>query len=95
MNYTILASVLVIGVCVMDTIVLRTHVLREKNTWVILAIMLVLTAIFDSLIVGRVVTYTLASLSGIYIGIIPVEDFSYTFAAVIITLSIKKKYDHS
>ena len=50
-----------------------------------LLIMVVTTAIFDNVIIGvGLVDYDPANLLGIYIGIAPIEDFSYTLAAVAI-----------
>lgn len=48
-----------------------------------LAVLLVLTAIFDNLIVGLgIVGYDEAKISGVLVGVAPLEDFAYTVAAV-------------
>lgn len=50
-----------------------------------LAILLVLTAVFDNVIVGLgIVAYNTAHLSGIYLGLVPIEDFAYSVAAVLV-----------
>lgn len=50
-----------------------------------LGILLLLTAIFDSFIIeAGIVAYDQAKILGIYIGSAPIEDFFYTFAAVLL-----------
>jgi lycopene cyclase domain-containing protein len=54
--------------------------------WVVCAlVMMVLTVVFDNAIIGAgVVGYNPALLSGVMVGLAPLEDFSYTLAAVLI-----------
>lgn len=50
-----------------------------------LIVLLVFTAVFDNLIIAAgIVAYDPAKISGIMIGIAPVEDFAYTLAAVLV-----------
>lgn len=58
----------------------------SKKWWVLLAVLLVLTAIFDSVLVYfQVVGYDLDKILGVYIGYAPVEDFFYAiFAAIVV-----------
>ena len=51
-----------------------------------LVVVLVLTAIFDNIMIGiGLVAYDAEHLSGIFVGIAPIEDFSYAvFAAVVL-----------
>ncbi|OMH32432.1 lycopene cyclase domain-containing protein [Tersicoccus sp. Bi-70] len=50
-----------------------------------LAVMLVLTVVFDSVIVGvGLVAYDPARISGVYVGRAPVEDLAYTVGAVLV-----------
>ncbi len=52
---------------------------------VTLLVLLVFTAVFDNLIIGAgIVAYDPAKISGIFIGIAPIEDFAYTIAAVLV-----------
>lgn len=52
---------------------------------VTLVIMLVLTVVFDSVIVGvGLVAYDPARISGVYVGRAPVEDLAYTVGAVLV-----------
>ncbi|MDO5635281.1 MAG: lycopene cyclase domain-containing protein [Micrococcus sp.] len=48
-----------------------------------LVLLTVLTAVFDSLIIGfGIVDYTEANISGLRIGLAPIEDFTYPLAGV-------------
>jgi hypothetical protein len=51
--------------------------------------MLLLTAIFDNAIIfSKIVAYDEAKISGILIGIAPIEDFAYTVAAVLVVPTV-------
>jgi lycopene cyclase domain-containing protein len=51
--------------------------------------MLVMTAVFDNLIVGAgIVAYDATKITGIMVGAVPIEDFAYTIAAVAIVPSV-------
>jgi lycopene cyclase domain-containing protein len=50
-----------------------------------LVVMLVLTAIFDNMIIGfGLVDYDPALISGVRIGVAPIEDFAYTVLAMVV-----------
>jgi lycopene cyclase domain-containing protein len=52
-------------------------------------ILLVLTAIFDNVMIGiGLVGYDRALISGVFIGSAPIEDFGYTIAAVVLLPSV-------
>lgn len=58
---------------------------RRRRLGLVLAVALlvVLTAVFDSVIIGLgIVDYTQANISGARIGLAPVEDFLYPLAGV-------------
>jgi lycopene cyclase domain-containing protein len=93
MGYPFLAISIVVFVLVVDLLLLRTCILFKRNTWVVFIILVMVTIIFDSVIVSTIVSYNSQTLSGIFVGRIPVEDFSYTFAAVVLPISIKKYYE--
>lgn len=67
---------------------LRLHRARIKTSralFITLASLLVLTAIFDNVIVGlNIVGYHPDKILGLYIGAAPVEDFFYALLAVIV-----------
>ena len=58
----------------------------QASPWLIAgAVMLSLTAIFDNAIIGSgLVAYDDELISGIRLGVAPVEDFAYTVAALLI-----------
>jgi lycopene cyclase domain-containing protein len=67
--------------------------LVPKNRWQAYLVgmlpMIAVTAIFDNLIVAAgIVAYDPSKISGIMIGIVPIEDFAYTIAAVLIVPSV-------
>jgi lycopene cyclase domain-containing protein len=75
------------------TISLLALLLVQKNRWPAYLVgilpMLVITAVFDNLIVGAgIVDYDPSKISGIMVGIVPIEDFAYTIAAVLIVPSV-------
>ena len=50
-----------------------------------LVVMLMMTAIFDNMIIGfGLVDYDPALISGVRIGVAPIEDFAYTVLAMIV-----------
>lgn len=56
-----------------------------KAFWATLLLLLILTAVFDNLIVGlSIVGYDTAKILQIYIGKAPIEDFMYTILAVVL-----------
>ncbi|GAA1057552.1 hypothetical protein GCM10017608_17320 [Agromyces luteolus] len=58
---------------------------RAIATAVAAAVLLLLTAVFDSLIVGTgIVAYDDAHRSGLAVGLAPVEDFLYPLAGVLL-----------
>lgn len=59
-------------------------------------ILMLMTAVFDQLLTGLpIVEYAQTHISGIKIGSAPIEDFMYTFAAVIGIGSLNKYYEAS
>lgn len=48
------------------------------------AVLLVMTAVFDNIMIGiGLVAYEPSLISGLFIGIAPVEDFAYALAAIV------------
>ena len=60
-------------------------VTREVDLTLVLALVLVMTAIFDNVMIGvGLVGYEESLISGAFIGIAPLEDFAYAVAAVVL-----------
>ncbi len=58
-----------------------------------MALMLLLTAIFDQFLTGLpIVTYTSAHIAGLYIGYVPLEDFLYTVVVVVLIGSLHEHF---
>lgn len=71
-------------VLLVDTLVLKTWVVKRRDFWIVLAIMLGLTLVFDQLLTGiPLVLYDESLISGMRLWHAPIEDFAYTIAAVI------------
>jgi lycopene cyclase domain-containing protein len=61
------------------------------TTPIVLLPMLILTAVFDNLIIlAGIVDYDAPKLMGIYVGVVPIEDFAYTVVAVLLVPAIWK-----
>jgi lycopene cyclase domain-containing protein len=53
------------------------------------AILLIVSAVFDNIMIGiGLVGYNRSLISGVFIGIAPVEDFAYAVAAVVLLPSL-------
>jgi lycopene cyclase domain-containing protein len=66
-----------------------SHLMGVRVRWralgLALIVMLVLTAIFDNMIIGfGLVDYDPELISGVRIGVAPIEDFAYTVVAMIV-----------
>jgi len=83
MRYLLLNSV-VLGVVVFYALMKQSHLFTKK--WAVaLVILLCMTAVFDSLIVGNgIVAYNPNHYLGLFIVKAPIEDFFYTIAALIV-----------
>lgn len=72
---------------------LATWVIKSRfrcfTTPIVLLPMLILTAVFDNLIIlAGIVDYDTTKLMGIYVGVVPIEDFAYTVVAVLLVPAI-------
>ena len=69
--------------------VLTKRAPRWTAVAITLGIVLVLTAVFDNIMIGvGLVGYNEALISGAFVGIAPLEDFAYAVAAVILLPSL-------
>ena len=92
-RYSIFVLIVLIPVIIICLRLLPKKVSRRAilKTGIIL---LLLTAIFDSMIVGLgIVSYNPQYILGIAIGFAPIEDFAYTVAAVLIMVTMWERRD--
>ncbi|MEY4436711.1 MAG: hypothetical protein RL100_175 [Actinomycetota bacterium] len=74
---------------VLLTLFVVLNLFLRKTPWKLVGLTLlatmVLTAIFDNVIVGtEIVAYDATKILGVMIGLAPVEDFAYTIAAALL-----------
>lgn len=69
-------------VLALDTLIFKTFVIRQRKTWIILLVLLMLTLIFNQPLTQFIYGHDAAK-SLLHIGSMPIEDFGYTIAAVI------------
>lgn len=86
MSYLALNAIgLLVAGIVAAVLILRTpRVMRPRPRSVLLTqvVLLLLTALFDNVIIGvGLVDYDPRTLTGIMIGVAPIEDFAYSIAA--------------
>lgn len=86
MTYALLNAVFLAVVLVILLIALRRTALRASVLLGTSAVLLVMTAVFDNIMigVGLLVAYDDDLISGIRIGVAPVEDFAYAIAAALL-----------
>lgn len=84
MAFTYILMNLVFLVCI--TVLFLQYIKKPTKTWwITLAMLILLTAIFDSIIIwAGIVHYDPQKILGIYVGFAPIEDFFYAILAVII-----------
>lgn len=86
MTYTLLNLVFLAAVAL---VALAAVLARRSPDWravgAAAVLLLTLTAIFDNVIIGTgLVDYDDALISGVRIGLAPIEDFAYTVAALVL-----------
>ena len=90
MTYTLLNVVflLVVALVAIAAVVAR-RAPRWRAVGLAAVLLLALTAIFDNLIIGTgLVAYDDFLISGVRIGLAPIEDFAYTVAALVLLPSV-------
>lgn len=98
-TYLILNSIFLIGA--LFVLIIMKGFRWNKAMTGVLVILLITTAIFDSLIVGAgIVAYDESQILGLRIGVAPIEDFFYALLAVILVPSVwrllgKGKHEHT
>ena len=88
MSYTGAVVVGLAGAVALDTVVLRTMLLRRKAFWTAYAICLSFQLVVNGVLTGRhLVTYTPATILGWRLAYAPVEDIAFGFSLVLQTLA--------
>ena len=84
----ILLTVTVLSIFAIYTFLMRKW-LKLKPTMVAASAMLFLTLVFDNLIIASgIVDYDPEKISGIRLGVAPIEDFAYTLVALVLIPSV-------
>lgn len=82
MTYLIMSLILV-AVATVLAVLLRRYWQPRAMAWAGL-VLFAMTAVFDNLIIGTgIVAYEAGKISGVKIGLAPIEDFSYTLAGLL------------
>ncbi len=93
-TYLLMGLPFIALVLLLDTVILKTWVIRRRDTWIIMGIMLLLTLVFDQLLTGLpIVFYDNSKQLGVHLLYAPIEDFMYTFA-VVIGIGANLSYDN-
>lgn len=90
MTYTLLniAFLAVVALVAIAAVVAR-RAPRWRAVGLAAVLLITLTAIFDNVIIGTgLVAYDDALISGVRIGVAPIEDFAYTVAALVLLPSL-------
>ena len=84
----ILLTISVLSVFAIYAFLMRKW-LSHKPLTVTAAVMLFLTLVFDNLIIASgIVDYDPDKISGIRLGVAPIEDFAYTLVALVLVPSV-------
>jgi lycopene cyclase domain-containing protein len=87
-TYTQLALAGVAGAVLVDTVLLRTWLLRRRTYWTAYAIVLCFQLVSNGILTGfDIVRYDPAAILGARIAFAPVEDLLFGYAMVTLTLS--------
>ena len=94
MAFAYLLMNLIFLVCI--AVLFMQHLVKPtKAWWQMLLVLLILTAIFDSIIVGAgIVDYNPDKIIGLRLGFAPVEDFFYAVLAAIIVPALWNLFDN-
>ena len=84
MTYWLINIPFLVVAALVTTAALVARRVPRASAWLVAAgVMVALTAIFDNAIIGfGIVDYDDALISGVRIGVAPIEDFAYTVAAL-------------
>ncbi|NEM91868.1 lycopene cyclase domain-containing protein [Galbitalea soli] len=86
MSYWALNAVFLAAVAVVAVVAIaRGRAPRWGTVALVAGVVVILTAVFDNVMIGvGLVGYDRALISGVFVGIAPLEDFAYAVAAVVL-----------
>lgn len=88
MTYTATALVGAVAALLLDLVVLRTGLLRQRSFWVAYAIVLGFQLLVNGVLTGRdVVRYDGSAILGVRVAFAPVEDLLFGFSLVLQSLA--------
>lgn len=88
MTYTSAALVGAVSALLLDLVVLRTGLLRQRSFWVAYAIVLGFQLLVNGVLTGRdVVRYDGSAILGVRVAFAPVEDLLFGFSLVLQSLA--------
>ena len=88
MSYTQLALLGVAGAVLVDTVLLRTWLVRRRTYWTAYAIVLFFQLLVNGILTGfDIVRYDHGAILGWRVAFAPVEDILFGYAMVTLTLS--------
>ena len=88
MSYTQLALLGVAGAVLVDTVLLRTWLVRRRTYWIAYAIVLFFQLLVNGILTGfDIVRYDPGAILGWRVAFAPVEDILFGYAMVTLTLS--------
>jgi lycopene cyclase domain-containing protein len=93
MAFTYLIINLIFLVCFV--VLLLPHISKPtKAWWITLAGLLILTVIFDNIIIGLgIVAYNTDKILNVFVGLAPIEDFFYAILAIVIVPALWNLFD--
>lgn len=86
MTYWLINVPFLVAAALVTAVALGARRVPRLSAWLVATgVMVALTAIFDNAIIGfGIVDYDEALISGVRVGVAPIEDFAYTLAALMI-----------
>jgi len=89
MTYTVASLLAVVAVVTLDTLVLRTRVVRTRQWWTAYAVIAFFQLVTNGWLTGRgIVTYDPGTVVGVRLVFAPVEDLAFGFALVLATCAL-------
>lgn len=93
-RYILLSGVMTVIGVMLALYISRSKSLCSRELFIVMGVLLLLTAVFDSLIIASgIVAYNSDYILGVYIGTAPIEDFLYTIVVVPLVIALWEYYE--